>query len=1347
MNKKGLWVAAAITLVISGGLTAHAQAEGNDNFYYHQEGNAVYVNLSGVMELDNQDGSEVIWGFYDGGKLIKTSMMQFDSLIKSFEMKETCIVLPYEPENLEVKAFVWSDDGKCIPVSVSAKLSDAPADSIEFTAQVLTVNLPEDSIMMIMPTDEGSELVSIDVGNTDIAMHVNETVNIKVARDGNGYRVASYTVAEDNIKKVLLSEYTDEGEMADNNFALYVNRCYEGIFSGSELSNALEELKGRNQYDGSELTFIDTTGNGKYNTVMAYVYSKAEIAGIEKQNDNVKISITDYTADIASEYTVDAETLCVYNNKGQLLSINEAVVGDTVYVMNKDHDNIESIIIDSDRGFAQTSEGYVSPEVKDITPMLYIRNSSDRAEILGELEYESEGTPVYVDAELTLNTENGTETVNIPLWSNAERIAFDGSVSQNTVLSAELRFSLNGDELSKTSVPVVGESEVPINARGKIVGTSRNNDSLANDEVSVLIDNSTYTMKTQLDIKAMYEYSELMYTEDNGEYTLLSAVPVYFDRMHIITADDILKDYSYGMLGIGCIPTVEYKGKIYGYEINDHVRLFVNGTEVGATDETLEKYLAYNPYENIYLVDEVDPASIGSGYGCIEYIFVDYYAEGTVDSISSTDLLSRIYLKQNSDDISGSRVEWDPSSENVHIFKDGKEISISDINENDVISVAYDVRNRFADSDYYDIYVTSNKISGVVEGGDTNNNTLIIDGVEYRCCDYMYAGNHDIHAKYNFYLNKNGYISYSEEDLSSRNYGVITGMYIADGEEFATVQYVDKLGNTNEYKCMSEDQENDFYYIATGGREFGYDGETVTASDIISIGIDDSVFTYFDLDDGIEIREHLSSRGGEEIEYNANANKIGSYQIDKNITSLIYVDETGAAKKISYQELVNEGIYTAYAYDKTDTEAYMFIMITAGELTEPAEEVNIDKDEGIVIGMRKITGEDFARVTLLDSNAEEKAYECKDSDEENKFFTIYNGKDPAEGVLEYDGGTYYIDYVKVNGMHKSVCSYSVKADKLELIGYLEPVGGYFAYNETDHTFGEYSIDKDTAKFVDVTSYYDTGFSEPVTIPVSALVDGGEYQVYLFAPDENGVYSYGLFTVSERVIDCDTPISVIQSVPEKVTVDGKDYLSAYVCTTGMDNNYVLFEDTDAQLNEGDIIIYVLNSSGIAEDYEVVFRADQDYDALAERVYANDNFTSVIEQSAFAEEGGNSWKWNDSNGNHEVYFGPVYEMYKFNGSLRLIVSKQDGVSKWYSDVNDFTLTSFANSYVCDYTKKPDSGERVYTSEVSSISSSIYHGAEDDDENIFWDQVKEIGISPVFAFVRTDNGDVTEIVYYMN
>ncbi len=1341
MNKKGLLTAAAAAALSLGALTAHAQADGNDNFYYHQEGNAVYVDLSGTMELGDQNGSEVIWGFYDGGKLIKTSVMQFDGIIKSFEMDETRVVLPYEPENLEVKAFVWSDDGKCTPLSVAAKLSDAPADSIEFTAQVLTVNLSADRVMMFMPTEEGSELISVDTGNTDIAMHVNETVNVKLAHDGKGYRVASYSVAEDNIKRVLLSEYADV-EIPESNLRLYVNNSYEELVSGSDLAYALEELKNSNQYDGSELTFIDTTGNGEYDTVKAYVYSKAKISGIEKKNANVIVSISDYTSDIASEYTVDEEDLCVYNNKGQLLSINEAVVGDTVYVMNKDHDHIESIIIDSERGFAQTSEDYVSPEVNDITPMLYIRNGSDGAEILGELEYESEGTPVYVDAELTLNTEHGTETVNIPLWSNAERITFDGSVSQNTVSSAELRFSLNGEEISKTSVTVVGESEVPINARGKIVGTSRNNDSLANDEVSVLIDSNTYTMKAQLDIKAMYEYSELMYTEDNGEYTLLSAVPVYGERTHVIAAEDILMDYSGDMMSSQCIPIAVNGTDPVGYELSSSARLFVNGTEMDATDVNLEDYLAYNTGENIYLVDEVDPASIGSGYGIVDYIFVGYYAEGAVDSASSTDSLNRIYLKQNSDDIRGSRVEWDPSSENVHIFKDGKEISINDINENDVLSIAYNVNKSFADSEYYDIYVTSNKISGVVEDGDTDKNTLIIDGVEYRCCDYMYAGDHDIHAKYNFYLNKNGYISYSEEDLSSRNYGVITGMYTAGGEGLATVQYVDKQGNTNEYKCVSEEQEDDFYYIATGGREYEYDGETVTAADIIGNGIEDFVFTYFDIDGGIEIREHLSARGGEEIEYNANLNKIGSYQIDKNITSLIYVDETGAAKQISYQELVNEGIYTAYAYDKTYSDAYLFIMITAGELTEPTEEVNIDKDEGIVIGMSKITGEDFARVTLLDSNAEEKAYECKDSDEENKFYTIYKGKDPADGVLEYDGGTYNSDYVEVNGVQKSVCSYSVKADKLELLGYLEPVGGYLTYNETDHTFGEYSIDKDAAKLVDVMN-----IAAPAVIPVSAIVDGADYQVYLFEPDENGVYGYGLFTVSERVIDCDTPIAVVQSVPEKVTVDGNDYLGVNVCTAGADDHYVLLADTDAQLNEGDIIIYAQNSSGIAENYEVVFRAEQDYDALAERLYASDSFTSLIEPSALAEEGGNSWKWNDSYGSHEAYFGAVYEMYQFNGSLRLIVSKQDGVSKWYSDIRDFNLSSSVNSYVCDYLKIPNKGERVYTSEVSSISSSKYHGAEDDDENIFWDQVKELEISPVFAFVRTDNGDVTEIVYYMN
>lgn len=1347
MNKKVLLTAAAAAILVLGAGAARAEVSGNDNFYYHQEGNSVYVNLNGAMELGDRNGSEVIWGFYDGEKLIKTNIMQFDSLIQSFEMNETRIVLPYEPENLEVKAFVWSDDGKCTPAANAEEISSTPADNIECTTQVLAANMIKDKVMMYIPTDMGKELVSADVGNTDIVRHVDETVNIKLAYDGKNYTIVSYSVVENNIKKFPLNEITrDCLTDINDSVILKINDGEEDVISSGMLFYELDNLKSNNEYYGAEVTLIDTDGDGKYNEVKAEAYSKAEIAGIEKKTDVTKVSITGYTADIGSEYNVHEDSLCVYNINGQLLSINEAMVGDTVYIMNNDNNKMECMIIDSDRGFNTAVEEEEPLKVSDVSSSMYIINGENGAELYGSIEYDSEGTPEYLKAELTLMSDGGSDNVIVPLWSDADCITFNGGVVFGTDVSEAYVKLLNGDEeIFSAAVPVLGEKSEIVKAKGKIIGTPGNDDSLNSGEVSVLIDGNTYTMKTQLDIKTMYEYSEFMYTENNGEYTLKSIMPIFDERTHVITSDDILDDYKWDMISNQCIPIAANGNDPVGYELSSSVRLFVNGMEIYASDNNLRTYIAYNRGESIYLVDEVNPDSLGDGWGTVDYIFVEYYAEGVVDSVESNNNGSRIYLKQSSNEITASRIEWDTDFNGVHIFKDGKEIGLEDINVNDVLAVSYDINGSFYDSDYYNIYVNTQEISGTVVDLNREDNTVIIDGKEYKTARWSFVEEFDLNVKYHFYLNKNGYICYAEEDLSSINYGVVMGMYTAEDEDFATVQYLDKFGNSNEYKCVSEEQENIFYSIAMGysdGNYMYYDGETITAADIMSRGIENSVFSYFVFNDRIEVREYLNARGEEEIEYSAMSNKIGSYLIDKEYTNLIYIDSSGSAVPVSYENLKHGGIYTAYAYDKAYTNGYMFIIITEGEFVEKPEIVNIDECSGVVTAIYKREVDEYARVDILNEDAELVSYQCKDNAEEDKFFTIYKGLDPADGVEEYNSKTYYSNYVTANGMNKSVCSYTVKDDKLELIDYLDGAGGDLIYNEADSKLGDYYVAEETTKLVNISDY-DAGLENAVAIPVSALVDGSAYNVYLFKPDENGVYGYGIIFPVKSSIDSDTPISVVKSAPEKVTVDGKEYAQIEVCTYGMDGIYILFEDTEVQFNEGDIIVCAKDNKGVASDYEVVLRVDSGFYTFADRIYANDNFSDVIEPGVLSEGGGNSWKWNDDNGDQRVYFGPISQAQ--NNIINLILSKQNGVSNW-KDIDEFTIFSGACSYLYDYSAKPDKGMRVYTGGIPTVSSNYLSYAEDMDGNILWDEVESNDIKPIFAFIRSDGYDIEDVVMYI-
>ena len=54
------------------------------------------------------------------------------------------------------------------------------------------------------------------------------------------------------------------------------------------------------------------------------------------------------------------------------------------------------------------------------------------------------------------------------------------------------------------------------------------------------------------------------------------------------------------------------------------------------------------------------------------------------------------------------------------------------LQENDVISVAYDVTNDFADSSFYDIIVTRGTVEGKVTSHDVDNKTYTVGGITYK---------------------------------------------------------------------------------------------------------------------------------------------------------------------------------------------------------------------------------------------------------------------------------------------------------------------------------------------------------------------------------------------------------------------------------------------------------------------------------------------------------------------------------------------------------------------------------------------------------------------------------------
>ena len=85
---------------------------------------------------------------------------------------------------------------------------------------------------------------------------------------------------------------------------------------------------------------------------------------------------------------------------------------------------------------------------------------------------------------------------------------------------------------------------------------------------------------------------------------------------------------------------------------------------------------------------------------------------------------------------------------------------------------------------------------------------------------------------------------------------------------------------------------------------------------------------------------------------------------------------------------------------------------------------------------------------------------------------------------------------------------------------------------------------------------------------------------------------------------------------------------------------------------------------------------------------------------------------------------------------------------ADTIKFTLNHSESSYIYDYSCRPGKGMRVYAGSAPSIPSTIYKQALTDGGNMIdWDTVTGGYEYPSFAFVKTINGEVTDVIYYIN
>ena len=551
--------------------------------------------------------------------------------------------------------------------------------------------------------------------------------------------------------------------------------------------------------------------------------------------------------------------------------------------------------------------------------------------------------------------------------------------------------------------------------KGRVVNTSRTSSGLDAGEVQFQVESADnfdgdYIVKTDTvtqdmlvgdtaaeDMFRVYAEAIVQYNDTTDEWTILSITAqgsnktVEFDAS-LVSEDE---DYSASMLSDKKIPVQksESSSSVTAYKLADDVEVYVNGVKVdGATDETLSNYILNNATGKVTLIDETETGSTSTD-GYYDCVMISYYADAVVDFTQTTSSNNRIGFKtyQGPIDADGkqldyaSRMQWDPENDDITVTftKDGAEVEWTELAEYDVLSIAYDVTGNFSDSTFYDVMVAQNTVTGTVKSRNAEDKVVNIDGTEYDVVTPMVdlsSKGLELNGTYTFYLNAFNYVVYADENDSSKNVGVLVGMYESAGSEIATIRYIDPEGNIVTKEARNAEEEAafvEFYQWATGNTDTEFSKSAFTGDNayvyvdkdgnVVADGTEGStkvstisrmVFEYSLSSGKIRFKEGLEARGAQDLEYKANSTRLGSYTLNESVTKILdleayLTDNDSAVGVMSLSSFEDEATYTAYLYDRNSNNDYRLCLVLAG-----TGSINPDTSVGVVMSAPQQTSID-----------------------------------------------------------------------------------------------------------------------------------------------------------------------------------------------------------------------------------------------------------------------------------------------------------------------------------------------------------------------------------------------------
>ena len=475
------------------------------------------------------------------------------------------------------------------------------------------------------------------------------------------------------------------------------------------------------------------------------------------------------------------------------------------------------------------------------------------------------------------------------------------------------------------------------------------------------------------------------------------------------------------------------------------------------------------------------------------------------------------------------------------------------------------------------------------------------------------------------------------------------------------------------------------------------------------------------------------------IAYDPTATDVNSSKFVEVIVSDAQVSGIATGRSTADNTVTIDGeAYEFIGTLPTDLNKEYTLFIDAFGYVVAYEEGTSTKNIGVVVNMYRDADGETITASVVNGEGKVEKYEVKD---EASALAIYKQVVNSAATELPTSTTLISKSVAMANVKNAVIEYSVPSGKLKYTTKVNAANAEtsatLTYKEATSKLGSYTIADTTTKFVDLSSYASN--NTVGTLSMDTFEDEFDYQGYVFDRNKDGVYNFVIITSGTASLRAESALAVVSAIGSETDIDGTKCTTLVVARNGEEEIEVSVENSvlPAGVAEGSIIAYVVGSEGYvdsASSIKLIYTPDEDYaDMLADVVAAEDDFGTITMGGLTSSKPVN------------VYYGPVYTA--SSNTLQLFTTVNDShVSNVNDDVEVFSLKS-ANVYTYDYSYKADKGLRVSTG-APSQSDSIFRAAYDaDNVNVTWTTVGAEDIEPMMAFVREVDGDVTDVVYFIN